>query len=58
MRPLPLLGAEKITFPSKPDGQTHKRTDGHTDGRTDISIYRVATKNNNTIMEKKEVRHE
>ena len=28
------LGAEKIAFPPKPDGQT--------DIRTDISIYRVA----------------
>ena len=28
-------GAEKITFPPKPDGQT--------DIRTDISIYRVAS---------------
>ena len=28
------LGAEKITFPSKPDGQT--------DGQMDISIYRKA----------------
>ena len=32
-------GAEKITFPPKPDGQT----DRHTDIRTDISIYRVAS---------------
>ena len=29
------LGAEKITFPLKPDG--------HTDIQTDISIYRVAS---------------
>ncbi len=28
------LGAEKITFPPKPDG--------HTDRRTDICFYRVA----------------
>ncbi len=33
------LGAEKITFPPKPDGQT----DIQTDGRTDISVYRVET---------------
>ena len=39
IRPLSLLGAEKITFPPKPDGQTDIRTDG----RTDISIYRVAS---------------
>ena len=29
------LGAEKITFPPKPDG--------HTDRRMDISVYRVAS---------------
>ncbi len=32
------LGAEKITFPPKPDGQTYLQTDRHTyrqtDGRT------------------------
>ena len=33
------LGAEKIAFSPKPDRQT----DRHTDGRTDISIYRVAS---------------
>ena len=32
------LGAEKITFPPKPDGQTY----GQTDRRTDICYYRVA----------------
>ena len=31
------LGAEKITFPPKPDRQT----DIQTDGRTDICFYRV-----------------
>ena len=36
MRALSYIGAEKITFPPKP-------TDIHTDGRTDISIYRVAS---------------
>ena len=30
MRALSYIGAEKITFPPKPDGQT----DRHTDGRT------------------------
>ncbi len=35
IRPLSLLGAEKITFPPKPDGQTYIRSD--------ISIYRVAS---------------
>ena len=29
IRPLSLLGAGKITFPSKPDGQTDRHTDGH-----------------------------
>ncbi len=41
------LGAEKIAFPPKPDGQTDRHTDGRTDGRTygrtDISFYRVAS---------------
>ena len=35
MRALSYIGAEKIMFPPKPDGQTY--------GRTDISIYRVAS---------------
>ena len=39
MRALSYIGAEKITFPPKPDIQT----DIHTDGRTDISVYRVAS---------------
>ncbi len=39
MRALSYIGAEKITFPSKPDIQT----DRHTDRRTDISVYRVAS---------------
>ena len=34
-----LIRAEKITFPPNPDGQT----DIQTEGRTDISIYRVAS---------------
>ncbi len=37
------LGAEKITFPPKPDGQTDIQTDIHTDiqtdRRTDICFY-------------------
>ena len=40
------LGAEKITFPPKPDGHTDRHTDiqsdSQTDRRTDISFYRVA----------------
>ncbi len=39
MRALSYIGAEKITFPPKPDGQT----DIQTDRRTDISNYRVAS---------------
>ena len=39
MRALSYIGAEKITFPPQPDIQT----DIHTDGRTDISVYRVAS---------------
>ena len=35
------LGAEKIAFPPKPDGQTDIQTDLQTDRRTDISVYRV-----------------
>ena len=35
MRDLSYIGAEKITFPPKPDGQT--------DIRTDIGNYRVAS---------------
>ena len=35
MRALSLIGAEKITFPPKPDRQTYRRTD--------ISVYRVAS---------------
>ena len=37
IEPLSQLQPKKITFPPKPDGQTDIRTDG----RTDISIYRV-----------------
>ena len=33
------LGAEKITFPPKPDGQTYLQTDRW----TDISVYIVAS---------------
>ena len=36
MRALSYIGAEKFTFPPKPDGQTNRHTDGH-------SIYRVAS---------------
>ena len=39
MRALSYIGAEKITFPHKPDLQT----DRHTYRRTDISVYRVAS---------------
>ena len=39
MRALSYIGAEKITFPPKPDIQT----DRHTYRRTDISLYRVAS---------------
>ncbi len=39
MRALSYIGAEKNTFPAKPDGQT----DIETDRRTDISVYRVAS---------------
>ncbi len=35
MRALSYIGAEIITFPPKPDGQT--------DIQTDISVYRVAS---------------
>ena len=40
---LTYIGAEKITFPPKPDIQTHIQTDRHTDRRMDISVYRVAS---------------
>ncbi len=39
MRALSDIGTEKITFPPKPD----RHTDIHTEGRTDISVYRVAS---------------
>ena len=39
MRALSYIGAEKITFPSKP----YIQTDIHTYRRTDISVYRVAS---------------
>ena len=35
MRGLSYIGAEKITFPAKPDRQTYRRTD--------ISFYRLAS---------------
>ncbi len=38
MRALSYKGAEKITFPPKPDIQTEGRTKGRTD-----SVYRVAS---------------
>ncbi len=34
------LGAEKIAFPPKPDGQTDRHTDRQTYGRTDIRTDR------------------
>ena len=34
MRALSYIGAEKITFPPKPDRQTYRQTYIHTDGRT------------------------
>ena len=37
------LGAERITFPPKPDIQTDRQTYRHTYKRTDISVYRVAS---------------
>ena len=37
------LGAEKITFPPKPDRQTDIHIDGRTDGRKDICFYREAS---------------
>ena len=51
MRALSYIGAEKITFPPKPDVQTDRhtdrRTDGqtyiHTDRQTDIGSYRLAS---------------
>ncbi len=39
MRALSYIGAEKITFPPKPDRQTYRQTYR----RTDISVYRVAS---------------
>ena len=39
MRALSYIGAEKITFPPKPDKQTYR----HTYRRTDNSVYRVAS---------------
>ena len=39
MRALSYIGAEKITFPPKPD----RHTDIHTYRRTDISVYRAAS---------------
>ena len=39
MRALSYIGAEKITFPPKPDIQI----DRHTYRRTDISVYRVTS---------------
>ncbi len=43
MRALSYIGAEKITFPPKPDRQTVRHTDIHTYRRTDISVFRVAS---------------
>ncbi len=33
MRALSYIGAEKMTFPPKPDGQTDRQTDRQTDGQ-------------------------
>ena len=41
MRALSYIGAEKITFPPKPDIQTDIYTYRHTYRRTDIDVYRV-----------------
>ena len=38
MKALSYIGADKITFPPKPDRHTNR----HTYVRTDISVYRVA----------------
>ncbi len=48
MRALSYIGAEKITFPPKPD----IHTDIHKYRRTDISVYRVASlqKSNNCFI--------
>ncbi len=43
MRALSYIGAEKITFPPKPDEQNYRQTYIHTYRRTDISVYRVAS---------------
>ena len=47
------LGAEKITFPPKPDIQRYIQTDG----RTDVCFYRVALllKNENSKIEQKKI---
>ncbi len=37
------LATEKIAFPPKPDTNTDIQTYIQTDGRTDISVYRVAS---------------
>ncbi len=47
MRDLSYIGAEKITFPPKPDRQTYRHT---SDRRTDISVYRVASQLKNTVI--------
>ena len=43
MRALSYIGAEKITFHPKPDIHIDRQTYIHTDRRTDISVYRVAS---------------
>ena len=45
MRALSYIGAEKITYPPKPDRQTYRHKYIQTDRRTDIRVYRVATNN-------------
>ncbi len=53
VRALSYIGAEKITFPPKPDRQTYRhtyrQTCRHTYRRTDISVYRVASLLNSTV---------
>ena len=41
LRTLSQLGAEKIKFPSKPDGQTDLQTDGRTFGYNPLTFFFV-----------------
>ena len=45
MKALSYIGAEKSRFPPKLDIQT----DIHTDGRTDISVYKIASLKKNIL---------